>query len=86
MKFQILRLLRNHIARTFLILMAGVLSLGAAEKAPSRMRAASGESSSASLTLPVEAERDYVIKLRVRTEGSFVMTAKASTAVRRMRN
>ena len=75
MKFQILRLLRNHIARTFLILMAGVLSLGAAEKAPSRMRAASGESSSASLTLPVEAERDYVIKLRVRTEGSFVMTA-----------
>lgn len=73
MKFPIFP--RGYLLKTVFVLMTGAISLEAADKAPSRMRAASGEASSASITLPVEAGRDYVIKLRVRAEGSFVMTA-----------
>ena len=71
--------LHSQLLRTIFLLMTSAMILGAAEKAPSRMRAASGEGSSSSLTLPVEPERDYVIKLRVRGQGGFVMTANGLT-------
>ncbi len=63
--------------RIVLSLGAGATILHAGESPPPRVEAGEGQSASVSVTRPVEAGRDYMLKIRVRTEGIFTVTAGA---------
>jgi hypothetical protein len=63
--------------RIVLILGAGAAILHAEESPPPRMEAREGQSASVSVTRPVESGRDYMLKIRVRSEGIFTVTAGA---------